>query len=179
MKRKVLLVAIFLLIYCASYASENSIYVVTERGKTVEITEMKAGYKKVTFEGVETIIGHDSHGNPMRHTEKEKSEFIETLSIPFNTRDGFGFQFRLPTIQEGDELIIKIVAEFPRPIKIQNQMKDFVGGKYNYFPKDSKKLQQLCWEFRKDDPVYNIPGNWTLTLFNKDRQLIKKVFDVR
>lgn len=169
------------MLFCTNtIASDNlAFHVITEQHHLLSFTDVRYGYHKVISQGVREKIGTDSDGNPIWKTKGIVYDLIETTTIPLRMGHGFGFEFKIPLIQQNDKVAIDIVLELPHPVKKGKKTTKAINASVTYQNNDSHETEYIRWFFRADKPTYNIEGIWTLKLFNKGELLISKKFEVK
>jgi len=135
-------------------------------------------YTEVT-EGIRKKIGRDTHGNPIYEHDYGQSIFYETDVIPLRMGDGFGCQLTLPRIPDGDSLVLRVVMQLPRPVKVGGRMSDKIEGELTFDTGASGQVKGITQRFTPDEPEYYLPGTWTLLLYNKGRLLTSHRFTVK
>ena len=156
----------------------SSLSVLSELGKTIEITELRTGYYKRISRGIKVEVGKDSHGNPIYRSTGVERQFIETSDIPLNIGDSFGLQFMVSEIESGDLVILDLVFELPSSVKRGLESSNLVKSAIRLDSKASSQLRRVLWTFRKENPQFHLPGKWRIRVYNKGNLLISKRFCV-
>lgn len=171
--------SIFILLLNFACSDSNPVItVVTEKGGVTEIRHIKAVMKKITSPGKKRIIGTDSHGEKVTYTTEERSERTETLKIPFNFENRFGYTFGISEIKKDDRLSIDARIILPEPVILNGKSTSAVNHTFHFYSRHSNTDKDIYWYFKKESPEYHLPGKWIFQLHNKGKLLISKEFQV-
>lgn len=151
---------------------------VTQQGAAVDLDILQYGRVTVIALGAAETLGEDSTGGKVQRTEGARLRFQSTAQVPLTLGEGFGFRVKIPPIPPGDKLAIDVVVTLPSVSIDMTVDRSEVRGRLVYEQKNAGETRNITWTFSGDNSRYHKTGNWTLSLYNADKLLVTRPFEV-
>ncbi len=190
MKAEFLVIVLLFFVGCANVFNEddkkkfadtlpNSFPSLTLKGDLIIMKKIQAGTVSVTLDNYNKIYETDEQGNPVYLTSDIISSFKEGTNVLLKEDNGLAVKFKVPEIKNDDYLIINSEIQLPKQIEIGGIKRDRLIGSFKYDFRNSNKDEYIMIVFNKINPSLFIEGEWQITLYNQDEQLLVQKFNVK
>ncbi|MBN1501394.1 MAG: hypothetical protein JW982_14635 [Spirochaetes bacterium] len=151
----------------------------TLQGDLIIMKNPEAGTVSVSLQNYNKLYETDNEGNPVYMTSQIVSSFKKGTNIILKEDTGIAVRFKVPQIKKDDYLIIDSEIQLPEEVEIGGIKRDRLIGSFKYDMRNSNKYEYIMIVFNKINPFLFIEGEWQISLYNHDEQLLIQKFRVK